>query len=80
MHLTSDRIPLRQVDIALPAIVPIAGRKAEQRTKRYETDEKTAQLQTLCRLMTKNWRLTSDCIAARKLSTQRGRSLFLANL
>jgi len=53
MHLALGRIALRQVNVDLPSVVPVAGREADQRTKRYETIEKTAQFHILPRQITK---------------------------
>jgi hypothetical protein len=48
MHLAPGRIAARKIDVALPAVIPVAGREADQRTKRYKFDDNTAQLRTLC--------------------------------
>ena len=53
MHLALGRIALGQVDVDLPSVVPVAGREADQRTKRYHTVEQTLQFHVLHRDITK---------------------------
>ena len=53
MYLALGRIALRQVDVDVPSIVPVAGREADQHTKRYYTVEQTVHFHVLHRNITK---------------------------
>lgn len=47
MHLAPGRIALWQVNVALPLAVPVAGREANQHTKRYHTVQQAVQFHVL---------------------------------
>ena len=76
MHLALGRIALRQVNVAVHLVVPVAGREADQRTKRYETVEQNVQFEVLHRHITK---VLTGVVSALVLQTHNKASARLPN-